>query len=920
MKNPFKALLSPKKALLLGIATFAVVTAGMVGLDVIRANAADTKNCDANAVVWCGADTTSQLAGLYNSGDGHNSAASIHNIYQWFGISSSDVTSMGTYTVEGSVAKNGDVYVGGTLVATGAVTGGRLNISGSTQRVQNGTTFYTRTPSVSFLQGSLTAMVVMKDGVFQFAVLHSCGNPVKATPKKPAYSIVKQVRAGTSGSYSSNVTVKSGSPVQYQITVSSTGAVPAVNVNVHDTLPAGVTYTAGTLMQNGVAVSATNASKFFGSGLVVSSIKNGNKVVFTFSAQAGTVSDTSASCNAAMLDNKGFISAVGLPTEQSDAKVNVTCTPPPSPAAACTLLNATMLDRDSFRLDATATTANGATISSYDFAVTDGAGKSVLTQNVPTTAKTASATVNLPAAGTYNAQVTVNTSLGAKTSAACKTQLTVKTAPVAACVSLEAIVTDRTKVALNATASAANGATISSYDFVVKNAAGTTVASPSVTATAKTATANVDLASAGDYTAQVTVNTSEGPKTNDGCKAKFTVNAAPAAACVNLDAIVADRTNVTLNAQASATNGATISAYDFSVKNSGGTVVASKTVTSTAQTASANVVLNDEGNYTAQVLVHTSLGDKTGAQCTAPIKITSAPKPNVTITKFVDHVKREQVAVNQNFIYEVTVKNTGEVDLTNVVVTDPAPQGVTMLSSDLGTIANNALSYTIPSLKVGASTNFTIAAKVTDYVAGDLVNTACVNAPEVNPTQPEKADACDTATVTVTPPTPKNPNITIVKTVDGKKQEQVDANQHFTYQLKITNMGEIDLTNVVVTDPAPQGVTMLATDQGSISSNALSYTIPSLKVGESVTVNITASVPMYQAGNIVNTACVNAPEVNPDQPTKDDACDTATVTITPPELPNTGAGNVIGIFAGVVVASTLGYRLLLGRKLARQEQ
>ena len=37
----------------------------------------------------------------------------------------------------------------------------------------------------------------------------------------------------------------------------------------------------------------------------------------------------------------------------------------------------------------------------------------------------------------------------------------------------------------------------------------------------------------------------------------------------------------------------------------------------------------------------------------------------------------------------------------------------------------------------------------------------------------------------------------------------------------------------------------------------------------------------------------------------------------PPELPNTGAGSVIGIFAGVVTAATIGYRLFLSRKLAR---
>lgn len=44
---------------------------------------------------------------------------------------------------------------------------------------------------------------------------------------------------------------------------------------------------------------------------------------------------------------------------------------------------------------------------------------------------------------------------------------------------------------------------------------------------------------------------------------------------------------------------------------------------------------------------------------------------------------------------------------------------------------------------------------------------------------------------------------------------------------------------------------------------------------------------------------------------------TTTPPTTPSELPNTGAGDVIGVFIGVVAASTIGYRLYLSRKLAR---
>lgn len=142
-------------------------------------------NCDANAVVWCGAKNVNTLQNDYNHGDGHNSAKSIQTIYNYFGISSSDIANLGNTAVAGSVTKGGDVYVGNKLVATNALTGGREYISGSSKVTRNGVTFYTRKPSVSFLNNSLTAYVVIQNGQFKFAFLSACGNPVKATPKAP---------------------------------------------------------------------------------------------------------------------------------------------------------------------------------------------------------------------------------------------------------------------------------------------------------------------------------------------------------------------------------------------------------------------------------------------------------------------------------------------------------------------------------------------------------------------------------------------------------------------------------------------------------------------------------------------------------------------------------------------------------------
>jgi hypothetical protein len=147
-------------------------------------------NCDANAVVAGGATSVSALQEKYNDGAScktggvtySNQAYSIQDVYHAFGMGPSDISAMSSDAVNGYVTKTGDVYVGSTLVATNAYTAGRENIAGSTQEHYGETTFYERTPSVSFLDPAISAMVIMKDGVFQHAILYSCGNPVNATP------------------------------------------------------------------------------------------------------------------------------------------------------------------------------------------------------------------------------------------------------------------------------------------------------------------------------------------------------------------------------------------------------------------------------------------------------------------------------------------------------------------------------------------------------------------------------------------------------------------------------------------------------------------------------------------------------------------------------------------------------------------
>lgn len=161
-----------------------------------------SRDCDSNAVINCGLTDTSDASSAYQR-------SGVSDIYTDFGISSQDMSDLSQTAVQGVVTNNNNVWIYKSsglcpdvdtstlsthnqqavkdnpnlcLVATNAMTAGRQNISGSTKMANGGTVYYMRPPSVSFQKSSLPAFVVMDNDRFSFAIIASCGNPVKATP------------------------------------------------------------------------------------------------------------------------------------------------------------------------------------------------------------------------------------------------------------------------------------------------------------------------------------------------------------------------------------------------------------------------------------------------------------------------------------------------------------------------------------------------------------------------------------------------------------------------------------------------------------------------------------------------------------------------------------------------------------------
>ena len=174
----------------------------------------------------------------------------------------------------------------------------------------------------------------------------------------------------------------------------------------------------------------------------------------------------------------------------------------------------------------------------------------------------------------------------------------------------------------------------------------------------------------------------------------------------------------------------------------------------------------------------------------------------------------------------------------------------------------------------------------------------------------------------------EKPSILIKKTVNNQKNAKIEANTDFNYEITVSNNGNVDLKDVVVTDHAPANITFVSADSGEIKDNTLTLKINSLKVGESKTITIKSQATATGI-TAVNTACVDTPTI----PGDNDGCDSAKVEVpkkqTPPtptpnnptpniptELPQTGANSISAILGLTSMVTAFGY-YFASRKAAR---
>ena len=252
--------------------------------------------------------------------------------------------------------------------------------------------------------------------------------------------------------------------------------------------------------------------------------------------------------------------------------------------------------------------------------------------------------------------------------------------------------------------------------------------------------------------------------------------------------------------------------------------------------------LSDNGNNTDAN--NNGISNEANENDKTPVNFNYSPSIDVTKSADTGDFSKPAVKAGDTVTYVIRVRNTGNVNLTQVALTDQLKNGantsLTLTSGPTFNAGSDAGSDGILSPNETWSYDATYDLTQSDVNSASLTNTA---AGEFKP--PYGANVTDDGSVTT--PLQAAPSIALVKTADVTNVSDPAAiGEEITYSFTVTNTGNVTLTDITLTDP-----------KVSIPPN---LTIASLAPGESDNVTFKASYILKQedldARKVTNTATV----------------------------------------------------------------
>ena len=218
-------------------------------------------------------------------------------------------------------------------------------------------------------------------------------------------------------------------------------------------------------------------------------------------------------------------------------------------------------------------------------------------------------------------------------------------------------------------------------------------------------------------------------------------------------------------------------------------------------------------------------------------------RSDVELTKEAD---KQTTSAGQTITYTVTVENTGNVPLENLVVTDTmtgANGQITFNASENSGVTYDAAKnqFTIASLAVGEEKEITYTYVVQTSDEGNQLS--------------NKVEALgETKEITVTV---EKQSVALTKTVSKSQAEIGDV---LTYIISVTNTGNVTLTDVAITDTmtgADIADIVLGENSANVTYNNGVFTVAALAVDATETITYTYTVTEADAGKTISNAVVN---------------------------------------------------------------
>jgi len=249
--------------------------------------------------------------------------------------------------------------------------------------------------------------------------------------------------------------------------------------------------------------------------------------------------------------------------------------------------------------------------------------------------------------------------------------------------------------------------------------------------------------------------------------------------------------------------------------------------------------------------------DETGATAqTDDVQTSIVKTPAMLVEKTVDI---DDINAPATLTYTITVANTGNVTLNNVQAVDVLPNGgLDALASPTGDAG------TLSALDVGEKWIYTTSYAATQL---DIDSTAdLINSVEFTSDETGTTPIGATATTTVT----SEPSMNVAKTVDTAA---IGKPETLSYNITVTNTGNVSLSNVTPVDTLPDGTVAALT--GPLSDSGLSGLLDVGEVWE-----YTTQYMVSQSEIDLGEARVNTVTVTSDETAEQIVTDTAKTTLT----------------------------------------